>query len=78
MRSLENRLMALERATAVGRNCPHGFRVIWPDGTENMTEVCSECGHARPSLQVVYEEAPVNNPQGVRVRVPSPTPLKPS
>ena len=66
MRSLENRLMALERATDVGRNCPHGFRVIWPDGTENMTEVCSECGHARPTLQVVYEEAPVNNPQAAR------------
>jgi len=58
--------MALECATDVRRNCPHGFRVIWPDGTENMPEVCSECGRVRPTFQVVYEDAPVNNPQAAR------------
>jgi hypothetical protein len=64
--TLESRLNALERTTGVGRHCPHGYRTLWPDGTENMPEVCSECGRVRPTFQVVYEEAPVKNPQAAR------------
>lgn len=56
--SVKSDIARLEKELGDPGVCPHGWRVVWPEGEgpDPGPEICEQCGRPRMTFRVVYDD----------------------